>query len=61
LQSDNFNSLDDFGGGDDDDDEVLIDTGGRRPPGAKAGMENIENIFYCDLLPCWWKPMKPSL
>ena len=35
LQSDNFNSLDDFGGGDDDD-EVLIDTSGRRPPGAKS-------------------------
>jgi hypothetical protein len=38
LQSDNFNSLDDFGG--DDDDEVLIDTSGRRPPGAKSGMDN---------------------
>ena len=37
MQSDNFNSLDDFGGGDDDDDEILIDTSGRRPPGAKAG------------------------
>ncbi|XP_028395560.1 clusterin-associated protein 1-like [Dendronephthya gigantea] len=41
LQSDNFNSLDDFVADDDDDndeedDEVLIDTNGRRPPGAKS-------------------------
>lgn len=34
LQSNNFNSLDDFGGGDDDD-ELLIDDSGRRPPAAK--------------------------
>ena len=42
MQSDTFNSLDDFGGGDDDDDddEVMIDTSGRRPPGAKAGMRD---------------------
>lgn len=33
LQSDNVNSLDDFGGG--DDDEVLVDDSGRRPPAAK--------------------------
>lgn len=36
LQSNNFNSLDDFGGGDDDD-ELLIDDSGRRPPAAKPG------------------------
>lgn len=35
MQSDNFNSLDDFGVGDDDE-EVLIDASGRRPPGAKS-------------------------
>ena len=39
MQSDNFNSLDDFGVGDDDE-EVLIDASGRRPPGAKSGMQN---------------------
>lgn len=39
LQSDNINSLDDFGGAEEED-EVVMDTSGRRPPGAKSGKEN---------------------
>ncbi|XP_046860683.1 uncharacterized protein LOC124453897 [Xenia sp. Carnegie-2017] len=37
LQSETFNSLDDFVGDDDDENEVIMNTSGRQPLGAKSG------------------------